>query len=108
MAFFIGNSFCKLCQNDEENLKNELLSCSKGLKAKGLFPAYKSFYSARLPNSNKIWIASLISNNFNNDENMDDNYNPNYFECKCVNIDLKSVDNLNFFEFKLHSKLYKF
>ena len=49
MAFFIGNSFCKLCQNDEENLQNELLSCSNGLKAKGLFPAYKSFYSARLP-----------------------------------------------------------
>ena len=109
MAFFIGNSFCKLCQNDEENLQNELLSCSNGLKAKGLFPAYKSFYSARLPNSNKIWITSLINKNFNNDENMDDNYNPNYFECKCLNIDdLKSVDNLNFFEFKLHSKLYKF
>ena len=109
MAFFIGNSFCKLCQNDEENLQNELLSCSKGLKAKGLFPAYKSFYSARLPNSNKIWITSLINKNFNNDENMDDNYNPNYFECNCLNIDdLKSVDNLNFFEFKLHSKLYKF
>ena len=109
MAFFIGNSFCKLCQNDEENLQNELLSCSNGLKAKGLFPAYKSFYSARLPNSNKIWITSLINKNFNNDENMDDNYNPKYFECKYLNIDdLKSVDNLNFFEFKLHSKLYKF
>ena len=109
MAFFIGNSFCKLCQNDEENLQNELLSCSKGLKAKGLFPAYKSFYSARLPNSNKIWITPLINKNFNNDENMNDNYNLNYFECKCLNIDdLKSVDNLNFFEFKLHSKLYKF
>jgi|GEM_PF-234080 len=105
MAFFIGNSFCKLCQNDEENLENELLSCSNGLKAKGLFPAYKSFYSARLPNSNKIWITSLI----NNDENMDDTYNSKHFECKCLNIDdLKSVDNLYFFEFKLHSKLYKF
>jgi ribulose-5-phosphate 4-epimerase/fuculose-1-phosphate aldolase len=109
MAFFIGNSYCKLCQNDEENLQNELLSCSNGLKAKGLFPAYKSFYSARLPNSNKIWITSLINKNFNNDENIDDNYNPNYFECNCLNIDdFKSVDDLNFFEFKLHSKLYKF
>jgi len=110
MAFFIGNSFCKLCQNDEENLQNELLSCSNGLKAKGLFPANKSFYSTRLPNSNKIWITSLINKNFNNDdENMDDNYNSNYFECNCMNIDdLKSVYNLNFFEFKLHSKLYKF
>ena len=82
MAFFIGNSFCKLCQNDEENLQNELLSCSNGLKVKGLFPAYKSFYSARLPNSNKIWITSLINKNLNNDENMDNNYNSNYFECK--------------------------
>ncbi|MGZ5547490.1 MAG: class II aldolase/adducin family protein [Nitrososphaeraceae archaeon] len=106
MAFFIGNSFCKLCQNDEENLQNELLSCSNGLKVKGLFPAYKSFNSARLPNSNKIWITSLINKNFNNDEKLANNFN--YFECKCLNIDdLKSVDNLNFFEFKLHSKLYK-
>jgi ribulose-5-phosphate 4-epimerase/fuculose-1-phosphate aldolase len=107
MAFFIGNSFCKLCQNDEENLQNELLSCSNGLKIKGLFPAYKSFNSARLPNSNKIWITSLINKKFNNDKNMDNN--SNYFECKYLNIDdNKSVDNFNFFEFKLHSKLYKF
>jgi L-fuculose-phosphate aldolase len=109
MAFFIGNSFCKLCQNNEENLQNELLYCSNGLKAKGLFPAYKSFYSARLPNSNKIWITSLINKNFNNHENMDNNYNSNYFECKGLNInDLESLDNLNFFEFKFHSKLYEF
>jgi L-fuculose-phosphate aldolase len=108
MAFFIGNSFCKLCQNDEENLQNELLYCSTGLKAKGLFPAYKSFYSARLPHCNKIWVTSLINKNSINDKNMDDNYNSNYFECKSLNIDdLESDNNLKFLELKLHSKLYK-
>ena len=59
MAFFIGNSFCKLCQNNEENLQNELLFCSNGLRTKGLFPPFKSFHSTRLPNSNKIWITSF-------------------------------------------------
>ncbi|HET9807320.1 MAG TPA: class II aldolase/adducin family protein [Nitrososphaeraceae archaeon] len=108
MAFFIGNSFCKLCQNNEENLQNELLFCSNGLRTKGLFPPFKSFHSTRLPHSNKIWITSLIKSDLNID--IDNNYNSNYFECNCLDIDdLSSIDIFNSFsEIKLHSKLYKF
>jgi ribulose-5-phosphate 4-epimerase/fuculose-1-phosphate aldolase len=109
MAFFIGNSFCKLCQNSEENLQNELLFCSNGLKTKGLFPPFKSFHSTRLPHSNKIWITPLIKSALNRD--VDNNYNFNYFECNCLDIDdNSSIDIFNFFSFeiKLHSKLYKF
>jgi ribulose-5-phosphate 4-epimerase/fuculose-1-phosphate aldolase len=109
MAFFIGNSFCKLCQNNEENLQNELLFCSNGLKTKGLFPPFKSFHSTRLPHSNKIWITPLIKSALNRD--VDNNYNFNYFECNCLDIDdNSSIDIFNFFSFeiKLHSKLYKF
>jgi ribulose-5-phosphate 4-epimerase/fuculose-1-phosphate aldolase len=109
MAYFIGNSFCKLCQNNEENLQNELLFCSNGLKTKGLFPPFKSFHSTRLPHSNKIWITPLIKSALNRD--VDNNYNFNYFECNCLDIDdNSSIDIFNFFSFeiKLHSKLYKF
>lgn len=108
MAFFIGNSFCKLCQNNEENLQNELLFCSNGLKTKGLFPPFKSFHSTRLPHSNKIWITPLIKSDSNRD--IDNNYNSNYFECNCLDIDdLSSIDIFNSFdEIKLHAKLYKF
>jgi L-fuculose-phosphate aldolase len=109
MAFFIGNSFCKLCQNNEENLQNELLFCSNGLKTKGLFPPFKSFHSARLPHSTKIWITPLIKSDLN--RNIDNNYNSNYFEFNCLDIDdLGSIDIFNSFfsEIKLHSKLYKF
>lgn len=109
MAFFIGNSFCKLCQNNEENLQNELLFCSNGLKTKGLFPPFKSFHSARLPHSTKIWITPLIKSDLNRD--IDNNYNSNYFECNCLDIDdLDPIDIFNSFfsEIKLHSKLYKF
>ncbi|HET8856859.1 MAG TPA: class II aldolase/adducin family protein [Nitrososphaeraceae archaeon] len=109
MAYFIGNSFCKLCQNNEENLQNELLFCSNGLKTKGLFPPFKSFHSTRLPHSNKIWITPLIKSALNRD--VDNNYNFNYFECNCLDIDdNRSIDIFNSFSFeiKLHSKLYKF
>jgi ribulose-5-phosphate 4-epimerase/fuculose-1-phosphate aldolase len=108
MAFFIGNSFCKLCQNSEENLQKELLFSSNGLRTKGLFPPFKSFHSTRLPHSNKIWITPLIKSDSNRDiENI---YNFNYFECNCLDIDdLSSIDIFNSFdEIKLHAKLYKF
>ncbi len=56
MAFFIGNSFCRLCQTSEDQLVDELVMCSKGLLAKGLsFPA-NALQSARLPGSSAIWM----------------------------------------------------
>lgn len=56
MAFFIGNSFCRLCQTSEGQLVDELVDCSKGLLAKGpSFPA-NALQSARLPGSNMIWM----------------------------------------------------
>jgi ribulose-5-phosphate 4-epimerase/fuculose-1-phosphate aldolase len=112
MAFFIGNSFCKLCQNNEENLQNEFLFCSNSLRTKGLFPPYKSFHSTRLPHSNKILITPLAKSNLNKETNNNNNYNSNYFKCNFLDIDnvLNSIDN--FFdslpEIKLHSKLYKY
>ena len=108
MAFFIGNSFCKLCQSNEEDLQKELLFCSNGLKTKGLFAPFKSFHSTRLPHSNKIWITPLIKSDLNGD--IDNNYIFNYFECNCLDIDdLNSIDIFNSFsEIKLHAKLYKF
>jgi len=57
MAFFIGNSFCKLCQSDEEQLKQELIVCYAGLIYKGLPPASNAFHSARLPGSERVWIT---------------------------------------------------
>lgn len=59
MAFFIGNSFCKLCQTDEMQLISELLFCIQGLIAKGLPPAACAIQSARLPRSNEIWIVQV-------------------------------------------------
>jgi ribulose-5-phosphate 4-epimerase/fuculose-1-phosphate aldolase len=51
MAFFIGNSFCNLCQKDKEALIREMLICSKGLRLKGLLVKYSS---ARLPGDDDI------------------------------------------------------
>jgi ribulose-5-phosphate 4-epimerase/fuculose-1-phosphate aldolase len=107
MAFFIGNSFCRLCQDNEENLKNELLFCVNGLRTKGLFPPLKSFHSARLPHSNKIWVTPSVKCDLNN--HMDNNRNSNYLESSCLDINnFKPVDDLtSFYEIKLQVKLYE-
>ena len=111
MAFFIGNSFCKLCQNNEVNLQNEFIFCSSNLRTKGLFPLSKSFHSTRLPHSNKILITPLL-NKSDSSKEVYNNYNSNYCECDYLNIDdeINSMDNFlyPFSEIKLHSKLYKF
>ncbi|NOJ27550.1 MAG: class II aldolase family protein [Nitrososphaera sp.] len=57
-AFFMGNSFCRLCQKDEKQLISELAICSKGISAKGLSFANGSVQSARLPGSTGIWTLS--------------------------------------------------
>lgn len=68
MAFFIGNSFCKLCQKDEEQLENELFYCTEGLISKGYSIIKNTLNSARLPGSddffvtyfnNNIWISNI-------------------------------------------------
>ncbi|GIU72760.1 MAG: hypothetical protein KatS3mg003_2319 [Candidatus Nitrosocaldaceae archaeon] len=51
MAFFIGNSFCNLCQKDKESLLKEMKLCLKGLKLKG-FVIYSA--SAKLPRDDNI------------------------------------------------------
>lgn len=58
MAFFVGNSFCRLCQTDEKQLANELLLCTRGLSVKGLSFPKNAVQSARLPGSKEAWILA--------------------------------------------------
>lgn len=57
MAFSIGNTFCRLCQTSEEQLKAELAACVRGLFAKGLVSSGGGNHSARMPGSDEIWIT---------------------------------------------------
>jgi ribulose-5-phosphate 4-epimerase/fuculose-1-phosphate aldolase len=98
MAFFIGNSFCRLCQVDEKQLMEELLICSKGLLAKGLSLPDNAVQSARLPASSEAWILS--------------GKHADQFQPLCIKIDLKKAPSdqisnrplLN--EILLHTKIY--
>ncbi len=85
MAFFIGNSFCRLCQTSEEQLVDELAVCSKGLLAKGLsFPA--DALSARLPGSSAIWMLRAQGQTFK--------------------IDINNLGQVSEHEISLHAKIY--
>jgi len=53
----IGNTFCKLCQTNEEQLKKEIVNSVKTLYWKGMISNAGGNQSARLPGSNKIWIT---------------------------------------------------
>ncbi len=53
----IGNTYCKLCQTSEEQLKQELVNTVKAFYYKGLVTNAGGNQSARLPGSNKIWIT---------------------------------------------------
>ncbi len=53
MVYFIGNSFCRLCQVNKETLVKELNICAKGLMYKGLLLVSHGA-SARLPGENDI------------------------------------------------------
>lgn len=57
-AFFIGNSYCKLCQVDERHLNSEIVSSVEGLITKGLLPVRDGVQSARLPGSERAWFLS--------------------------------------------------
>lgn len=108
MAFFIGNSFCRLCQMNEEDLKNELIFCNNGLRTKGLLTPLKSIHSTRLPNSNRIWTLTPLRHDLIKD--MKTNCDVNYFD-----LDYPELNNINesineqssIHELKLHSELYK-
>jgi len=67
MAFFLGNSFCKLCQKDEEQLENELFYCTKGLINKGLSIVKNTLNSARLPGYDKFYVTYCVNNIWNSD-----------------------------------------
>jgi len=58
-AFFIGNSYCKLCQADEHHLTSEIFNSVEGLIAKGLRPVRGAVQSARLPGSKRTWFLDL-------------------------------------------------
>lgn len=58
-AFFIGNSYCKLCQSDEHHLTYEMVKSVEGLIAKGLRPVRSAVQSARLPGSKRAWFLGM-------------------------------------------------
>ena len=53
MIYFIGNSFCRLCQSSRDALVKELDICSKGLACRGLL-LVKHGASARLPGEGSV------------------------------------------------------
>lgn len=104
MSFFIGNSFCNLCQTNEEQLEKELVYCTFGLREKGLLPVKKGFNSARLPSSDKFSIAYFENSSWDEnvkfhkiDTNNDLNKN-NY---------LSKIKSIYKFELQLHKTIYE-
>ncbi|NON62678.1 class II aldolase/adducin family protein [Acidianus sp. RZ1] len=57
MVYMIGNTFCKLCQNNEDSLKRELVNSVKTLYWKGMINNAGGNQSARMPGEDKIWIT---------------------------------------------------
>ncbi len=53
----IGNTYCRLCQTSEEQLKQELVNTVRAFYYKGLVTNAGGNQSARLPGSNKVWIT---------------------------------------------------
>jgi len=101
MAFFIGNSFCSLCQKSEADLKSELLLCIDGLKAKGIQLPCSFIQSARTPGSPYFWTKIPIKNIINGDSL--------YFK---IDLDDLKAHFLNsdydiMCELSLHAKIYK-
>jgi ribulose-5-phosphate 4-epimerase/fuculose-1-phosphate aldolase len=58
-AFFIGNSYCNLCQANERQLTYEIVNSVEGLIAKGMRPVRGAAQSARLPGSKRAWFLWL-------------------------------------------------
>lgn len=108
MAFFIGNSFCRLCQTNEKDLKHELVICTNGLITKGLLSPPKSIHSTRLPNSNIIWTLTPLRHDLIKD--MKTNHDVNYFDLDNLepnNINESINEQSSIHELRLHSELYK-
>ncbi len=57
MVYMIGNTYCRLCQSSEEQLKEELVKTVRAFYFKGLVTNAGGNQSARLPGSNKVWIT---------------------------------------------------
>jgi len=57
MVYMIGNTYCRLCQSNEEQLKRELVNSVRTLYWKGMISNAGGNQSARLPGSDKIWIT---------------------------------------------------
>ncbi len=104
MAFFLGNSFCKLCQMDQKQLEHELLFCTSGLRDKGLLTVKNGFNSSRLPGSKSISIAYFENNSWIKDAliktidtHHDGGKNNNF---------LSKIDSRYKLEFDIHKKMY--
>lgn len=101
MAFFIGNSFCSICQKSEDHLKSELSLCIDGLNAKGIQLAHSFIQSSRIPGSPHFWTKISIKNI--------ENSNSLYFK---IDLDDSKEHFLNsdydiIYELSLHAKIYK-
>ena len=102
MAFFIGNSFCNLCQTDQKQLEKELIYCTMGLREKGLLTAKNGFNSARLPSSKKFSVSYFENNSWIDNAKIDE-------------IDINNTDKNRFlkknfiyrFELLLHKTIYE-
>ncbi|WP_016732074.1 class II aldolase/adducin family protein [Saccharolobus islandicus] len=57
MVYMIGNTYCKLCQSSEQQLKEELVRTVKAFYYKGLVTNAGGNQSARLPGSKKVWMT---------------------------------------------------
>lgn len=55
--YMIGNTWCSLCQRDEESLKRELIATVRAFYYRGLVSNNGGNHSARLPGSDRIWIT---------------------------------------------------
>lgn len=99
MAFFIGNSFCAICQKDEGQLKSELSVCINGLNAKGIQLAQPFIQSARIPGSTYFWTKISIKNPEN--DSLYFKIDLNYPKVHFLNSDCDVK-----YELSLHAKIY--
>lgn len=104
MAFFIGNSFCKLCQKNEEQLENELFYCTKGLINKGYSIIKNTLNSARLPSCDDFYVTYFKNNIWTSDIKV---LKINIKDC-CNNHEHPTNDvEVDKDEILLHTKIYQ-
>ncbi|ABP95101.1 MULTISPECIES: class II aldolase/adducin family protein [Metallosphaera] len=57
MVYMLGNTYCRLCQTNDEQLKRALVLSVRTMYWRGMVSNAGGNQSARLPGSDKIWIT---------------------------------------------------